>query len=264
MRKKSDQNSNATLRSLKFRSIAHFIALQNFHTLSLDIFDTLLLRGLKPEHARFWCVSRKIDEFLEKSGYKRSISDIFLSRLLSAEVEYRSAPLVRGEREGRFINIIALQLKSLKLPNQMLEDFIRIEIEHEIRSLSLNKPLLELCRMTKNRGKRLILISDMYLDEKSIAKILDAHGIQDLFDFLYVSSDYGVTKAGSRLFEHVSNIEGLEPEGYLHLGDNYYSDVLSARSKGWGALWVPRGISWRLLNSISKKLYRFHPDLAIY
>ncbi|MBO9484010.1 HAD-IA family hydrolase [Salinisphaera sp. G21_0] len=229
-------------------SINKLLLASDFNTLSLDIFDTLLLRKLAPEKYRFRITAKEITCFLEKKGWKLSWLDVYKSRLLCSRIEYQTAPLINLEREGRLKNILALQLKALRLPSFFVDDFAKIELEQEKSFLIPNRKLIKICKKFLDKGKRIILVSDMYLDGSSIIDILEAYYLSYLFDSIYVSSDYGITKSGGSLFDYITNQESLDPSTYIHIGDNYDSDYISPKKHGWSSIWLPRPIAWRLIN----------------
>ena len=201
-------------------SILEAINSQQFHTLSLDIFDTLMLRNIAPERHRVKAISEEFSRYVKAEGLNISWKEVYRARLLSSHIEYKTAPLVRGEREGRFDKIIELQLKALRLPLYLHGELSRIEIEYEKKVLRPNAEILNLCEIAKRKGKRIILISDMYLKNSDITQLLEAKRLKDFYDALYVSSELGMTKRGGSLFEHVMKLENLPAAGYEHIGDN--------------------------------------------
>ena len=85
--------------------------------------------------------------------------------------------------------------------------------------------MYQLIRTLKAQGKRTIFISDMYLGSQEIAGLLANAGFDSLLEAGYVSSDIGLNKKSSRLYEYVIKKEQLRASELLHVGDNYYSDV---------------------------------------
>ena len=84
----------------------------------------------------------------------------------------------------------------------------------------------------KESGKKIIIISDMYLDSSIIEEILQNCGY-DLADVpIYVSSEYGKTKRSGNLFRTVLEHEEVEAGKVLHIGDNLISDYLMPKKCG--------------------------------
>lgn len=83
-------------------------------------------------------------------------------------------------------------------------------------------------------GKRVILISDMYLPRKVIEAILQKCGISG-YATLYLSSEEKKVKRDGFLFLEVLKREEIQPSDLLHIGDNARGDFLVPRKLGISA-----------------------------
>ena len=101
--------------------------------------------------------------------------------------------------------------------------------EFELERLALRaKPNARLfLEWARAREVRIIAVSDMYLGKRHLRRLLDELGYRGLIDRIYVSSEYRAGKYSGRLFGHVLEQEGLQPEEILHVGDNFLSDALA-------------------------------------
>lgn len=100
------------------------------------------------------------------------------------------------------------------------------EIAAEHRHCFGFRPVMELIAAAKARGLQVIVVSDTYLSEAELrALIARACGADtaDAIDRIFVSSAYGVGKAGG-LFEQVLPALGCVPGAVFHLGDNQAAD----------------------------------------
>ena len=232
----------------------------NIETISLDIFDTVLLRKIWPEHFRFYSLAIATSKFLRKKKYKIPPSVIYQNRILISNLEYRTAPAKEWTREGNHKRIIIALIASLGIHEySLVKKLIQIEIDYEKESLLLNKRLINAVNKAKYSGKRIIAISDMYLSKSSIESILKAHNILHLFDAIYVSSEIGLTKSNGNLFNFISAAEQNQPKSYLHIGDNKHSDYFMALNAGWNSIYCPRNFLFKTINSnlnkITKKIF---------
>ena len=87
-------------------------------------------------------------------------------------------------------------------------------------------------------GKKIIVVSDMYLPEQSIRKLLEKNGFTGA-ERIYVSCEYGKSKADGGLYEIVKS----EWEGkgrIIHVGDNPHSDQAMAKKVGIAACPYPQ------------------------
>src|SRR5262249_2081336 len=96
---------------------------------------------------------------------------------------------------------------------------------------TLNPEVLELVRFCRDAGKRVIAITDSYIDAGRLTVLLRLHGVEG-FAATYASCDAGRSKFRGGLFDHVLAREGISADRLLHIGDNLAADVYSARSSG--------------------------------
>lgn len=74
-------------------------------------------------------------------------------------------------------------------------------------------------------------------------KQLEELGLAEYFDLILVAGDVNYWKPDPRLFQEALDRLGSSPAHSIHIGDNYYTDVLGAQEAGLGAvLYDPRGI----------------------
>ena len=95
----------------------------------------------------------------------------------------------------------------------------------------------ELLAALRDRGKKLILLSNA--QSLFTRPELDALGIADCFDGIYISSEAGVKKPDPRFFRLALEREGLAPERCLMVGNDPVCDGQGARGVGMEA-WVIR------------------------
>lgn len=108
-------------------------------------------------------------------------------------------------------------------PNQV-QKLIDLENNTEI-SVGIAIPdIVDDLILLKKLGKRVLLISDMYLSHNTIRSMLD-RACPELKDIpLYVSSSYRVTKRkGGKLFTYIQKELNLS-KSWLHIGDNAVAD----------------------------------------
>lgn len=231
---------------------------------SVDVFDTLLLRKTKPEPARFFDIGRKQLEVLRRHGVSASITekDMLIKRLISAKAAYRNARVVDGVREPDYSYIARIMLSSLGVnPSDVLiEHMLDLELKYESSSLVANRLLVKILKDAQKEGKRVICVSDMYLSAKNIEALIYGCGI-NFIDTVYASSDFGYGKASKLLFEKVLELEAVDPEAFVHCGDNAFSDYHKATELGINAFHVPRGRNWRFADKTRRQLFTWRHGL---
>ena len=91
--------------------------------------------------------------------------------------------------------------------------------------------IVALFNSVKDKGKDIVLISDMYLSSSFIGRMLSKCGI-DGMKGVFVSNELGCDKRSGRLFSEVrkkmSNFNGKQ----LHYGDSLKADYLGALKAG--------------------------------
>jgi putative hydrolase of the HAD superfamily len=123
------------------------------------------------------------------------------------------------------------------------------EVRHKIRQNTIktrfNRTTLpgtkKLLSYLKEQGYILGVISnnDGFTDRKCADIDIDK-----FFDIIADSTNLGYVKPDPRIFHHVLNELGLEPEDCLHVGDLYGADVLGAKNAGLEVVWLNyRGIN---------------------
>ncbi|WP_161555900.1 HAD-IA family hydrolase [Mangrovicoccus ximenensis] len=116
---------------------------------------------------------------------------------------------------------------------RMAERLVELETGIELRNLVPNHEARAVLRNLKLLGRKVIVVSDMYLPAASLQKVLDAHGLGEFVDDLIVSSEFGITKNSGELFEVVAKRCGVPRQRVLHVGDNWNNDCVRPRQRGF-------------------------------
>lgn len=81
----------------------------------------------------------------------------------------------------------------------------------------------------KRRGYRMGVISNW---DDSLERICQEKGLAKYFEAILASEVVGVEKPNQRIFELALERLGVQAEEAMHVGDNYYADVIGARGVG--------------------------------
>jgi FMN phosphatase YigB (HAD superfamily) len=214
--------------------------------LSLDVFDTLLLRDNQSEARRFWELSKLIrKDLVGAKSYPRaaklSDEDFLLARVEGMRVSYRTRKPVKACFEGVLDDVVKIARRALGLPATVDKRFIAAEIAYEASVLAINEAVMDLARAVKAKGGRVILVSDMYLRSEHISAILekvDADAVK-VVDQIFSSGDLVVSKRSGRIFREIERRFELGPGAFFHIGDALVGDVSKPREAGWSALHFP-------------------------
>lgn len=229
----------------------------NIDTLSVDIFDTLLLRNTKPEFMRFYEVAHLHEKYFQKHNRHISHECCFCARLLAHKTGYKTAPLVEKCRDASLQHIFNLYLTVLGLPVtiQTIEELIRIELNYEKQNLKINNNLYAIIKDFSHSGGKIYLLSDMYFAKMHLQNLLEHFSANQFISGIYVSNQFSVSKSCGELFRVFIDMENLQPAHILHIGDNIYSDKLMPESIGIRAFHIPQKFFIRCISFARKKIF---------
>lgn len=195
--------------------------LERYDVISFDIFDTLILRKMNRPEDVFYLVQKELQYINLKS--------------IRVDAEW-SARQKRYKEHGDYeVTLVEIWDMLHKLTTIEPLEGARVEIACEESVCYANPYFIEIVKILKEKGKKIILCSDMYLDSECISQMLEKLGFPK-FDAYFISCEYRKSKANGELFEIVKNKYG-ERSRYIHLGDNEYADVKMARKHGFDAIY---------------------------
>jgi len=114
--------------------------------------------------------------------------------------------------------------------NILLERTSRF-MAHQVGNVGLHPGVKNTLERLKERGLKLVALSDHYSDAK-----LRALGVHTLFDRVYAAEETGNLKPHPNGFLAVCKGESIKPEQLLHIGDRDETDGVGARGIGAQAL----------------------------
>lgn len=186
-----------------------------YDIISFDIFDTLVLRNvLFPKD-----IFKLLDMYVENTYNIKN----FYSLRINAEMETRINTSLEDITISDIYNTIKNKL-SIDVSNIMGK-----ELELENKFIVVNPYMKIIFDYVKKLNKKILIISDMYLTSEFLDTKLKALGYNN-YDMLFVSSDIKKTKATKTMYKYILNQFGFNPNSWLHIGDNYQSDVNNPKS----------------------------------
>ena len=191
---------------------------------SFDVFDTAILRPLARPTDLFQLLQPRIQQL---PGAGRL--EFHTVRPLAERQARERAWQTRRATEVTLAEIYAVIRETTGLVPDVIEQMRQLEIAAEKFVCRPNPVISEVYQWCLAHQKRVVFISDTYLPEPVIAKILDAGGYRQR-DGLLVSCTVGKTKATGELFVEALARFPYPPADWLHIGDNAESDVAQARN----------------------------------
>ncbi len=227
-----------------------------------DIFDTIICRKIHPESIKKLVANRLNILFPEISS-----KNFYLIRKKAEHYCYEGSKIAYGEKEINYATVISTVYELLKkkystkiylsknefyIQHQALE--LIIEYQYQIP----DRKIIDFLRKQKNKGKKIILLSDFYMNSDLVSNMLTHHNIHDIYDHLIISCDFMKTKRSGQLYQAIiSNPELCNSPNILMLGDNYESDIVMAKKFGFKTFYIERKQQQLFYNqqhsSLSKK-----------
>jgi predicted HAD superfamily hydrolase len=195
---------------------------------SFDVFDTLLVRKTDPPE--------RSKQYAARVAVERRLVDISISELLSVrdriELKIRNDNSLQGfDPEVSIVEIFS-ELSMVLVGNTSLtKELVAVEYEVESMLIEPMPGMRSILRSLKGRC-RIIAISDTYLPVSIVERLLAKAGYEGVFETIFCSCDYLLSKGSGRLFEKVlEKMEGMSHQ-MLHIGDNFVSDYFVPKIQG--------------------------------
>ncbi|HEU0195785.1 MAG TPA: HAD family hydrolase [Nevskiaceae bacterium] len=205
--------------------------------LSLDCFDTVLWRQ----------VMRPADVFCQLAQsplWKRLQLEPGL-RVAAERDARRRAKVLHGNTEVTLQAIYgaALERSPCASPDSTVVDSLaQLELAAEMQICYALPQAVALLRDAAARGVRVVVVSDMYLRESQLRKLLEATLPPDAYaaiERVFVSCEHAKGKAGG-LFAEVLAALGVRACDVLHVGDSPTADWQAAKAAGLESLLLIR------------------------
>ncbi|WP_026660947.1 HAD-IA family hydrolase [Butyrivibrio sp. AC2005] len=194
--------------------------------ISFDMYDTLIFRSCGDANAVFKEVEKQWNnihnQYISGFALKRAVAEKKAKKSCKREINLKD---IYNEIDGYRIT--------------ELEELYDYEIKKEIDTAELNNEMYELYKKCIETGKKIVIMSDMYMPKVVLETILRNHGIVD-YDEIFVSGDVGESKQSGKLYKKVLSEQIGSYGNILHIGDNVYSDFLMARIMGIKAILYSR------------------------
>ena len=199
--------------------------------ISFDMFDTLVMRKtLYPTD---------VFEILEDRAKKRGIGVKNLKKFRrDAEIETISEipDIYRIYEEFQRLTGIGDEQK---------KELLQLEIEIEKDVLIPRYKMVDLLKYALECGKRVYIISDMYLPAAILQNILQGLNISG-YEKIFVSCEYHKNKV-TGLYEVFKNT--VKGDSYLHIGDNFHADGTYARQNGLDSFYIKKASEMLAISS---------------
>lgn len=203
-----------------------------YNLYSFDIFDTLITRRTAIPKGIFAIIQEKLKNNKQYCNLPSNIINNFYILRTNAEMYLRKLKSLDDVLEVTIEQIYDFLAKNYALSQDEKKMLLNLELETEIANIIPITENINLLKEIINNGKRVVLISDMYLPSDFIRSILCK--FDSVFNDIkiYCSSDILKTKSSRLLYEYVKDVENIEYSKWIHFGDNKVTDIKNAKSLG--------------------------------
>lgn len=210
-------------------------AVKGFDYVSLDVFDTILVRPyLNPDD-----LFRHMESMEDAPGFAEARLEAERKCMETPHSTTLDAIYDRLPERYRHLKEAELEYELQSVcPRRIRETYERIASEHKV-----------------------VLISDMYLPSEFISRVLEKNGITG-YERLYISCENGASKGRGDLFDVVIDDLRIDRSRMIHIGDHPRSDYLNPKARGIKAILTqkPKN-SYFSRRSAAKRYYRRRPCL---
>lgn len=197
--------------------------LSKYHTVSFDIFDTLIFRPFSEPTDLFYFVGNALGVM----DFKR----------IRMEVEQKARQKRFKTHKDYEVTLSEIWELMEKETGISASKGMEIEMQMELKYCYANPFMQSVFNKMQELGKQVIIISDMYLPKSFLHEMLEKNGYKGI-THLYSSCEYRKSKAKGDLFSFV--IKDCEIDGLsIHVGDNVHSDVKMAQKAGVAVAYYP-------------------------
>lgn len=228
--------------------------LAEYDVASFDVFDTLIFRPFSHPADLFHFVGGKLD-YLDFKKIRQEMEEKARAERYEKE----------GDYEVKLEEIYSVMERETGIGK---EEGMQAELEEECRFCFANPYMKRVVEEMKKYGKRIIVISDMYLGEGHVREILKRAGYGD-FDAYYISCERRRSKHEGNLYQEVKREEG-EGKRYVHIGDNMFSDMTQGKKHGFDVVFYKNvneaGLPFRAedMSAITGSVYRGIVNAHLY
>ncbi|CAK8723931.1 Putative hydrolase, HAD superfamily [Candidatus Electrothrix laxa] len=243
-----------------------------FDTISFDLFDTLLIRRIhdpdmiKPAVARY--ISNRVNSRATRQGVKKNWSWQQIQNLRDiVEKEQRQETGQRfDDFEACYPDYMSRVISTVfgeQENEQLLQEITDYELAIENSVLVPRHELVNWLRILKEQGKKILVVSDVYLPAAHLERLIEHAGFLDQVDAVVSSADSFLAKASGKAFPMLLERFELSYQRWLHVGDNPVSDGGRPAERGIHALVLRDGLE-KMRKSLAKRYYNYSLGLSFY
>lgn len=231
--------------------------LDDVDCVSMDIFDTLFIRRIHDPDEVKRPVARFIADVAGQQGIRVTADAVWEWRneIERAHRDRNGARFPDYEAHyEQFMDELLDRVFRGRVPDGFLDEVGAFELRIESAMIVVRDGIGRWLKDLKGRGKRVILISDIYLPSGHLKQLVADKSLDPYVDDVVSSADSFNAKASGSAWPLLRDRFELDPERWIHIGDNPISDGVKPDEFGIRAL-VLRDLDEKHRLGIARHLY---------
>ena len=228
-------------------------------TISFDLFDTLFIRRVHDPDMLKIPVARYVAARAEQQGLGWSWQKIQKLRD-TFEAEQRVQTGQKFEDHEACYPVYMRQVLAAVFGDSqadfLLADVTDYELSIENSMLVPRQELVAWLRRLHGQGKKIFLISDIYLPAAHLRQLVEHGGFAECVTDIISSADSFLAKASGKGFALIQERYGLDVKTWLHIGDNPVSDGYRPAQAGIKAL-VLKDCLEKMRKGLVRRYYQY-------
>lgn len=208
-------------------------------TITFDLFDTLVIRRVHDPDLIKLPVARYISSLAGQLNRPIAWQKVQQLRDDIEQQNRRETGKKFKDFEAHYPTFMERTLKAVfedDYDDKLLRQVTEYELSMEKQMLVARAEFFQWLKELHSQGKRIIVISDIYLPSEHLKALVEHVGIMPYIEDVVSSADTFLAKASGEAFPLVEKKYGLNKEQWLHIGDNPVSDGLRPTEFGIDAL----------------------------
>lgn len=237
-----------------------------YDVFTFDLFDTLLIRRIHDPDVVKLPVARYIAGLAAGNGINITWQTVQKTRDRIEKAQREETGRSFDDHEACYPQFMERTLQAIfgdHYTSSLLGTITDYELEMESRVLVPRALFAEWLQELKQQGKRIFVVSDVYLPADHLKRLLGRAGLLDFTEDVISSADSFLAKASGRAFPMLQERYDFDPSTWLHIGDNPISDGLRPDQFGIDTLVLKDGEE-KFRKGIIKRYYNYGKGRPFY
>ncbi len=209
--------------------------IDDFDTISFDLFDTLFIRRIHNPDMVKPAVARYISGKAASLGIRLTWEEIQALRD-QYETEQRTETSKQFEDHEAcypdYMHRVLSYIFKAKMTDDILEEVTTYELKIETAMIVPRAELVAWIKTLHAQRKKILIVSDIYLPSHHLKRLLDHFGLMPYVFDVVSSADTFLAKASGKAFPMLTEKFDLNTDRWMHIGDNPISDGVRPLENG--------------------------------